>query len=74
MSRSGCSMTTPMRWVRSISASCSGSRPPGRTLDIRETHKLEGRFAAVAEVDALGDRLETWSRLCLDQLQARVAA
>jgi len=40
----------------------------GRPVDIRETHKLEGRFAAVEEVDALGDLLETWSRLCLDRL------
>jgi predicted NUDIX family phosphoesterase len=44
----------------------------GRPVAIRETHKLDGAFASVAEVDALGDRLETWSRLCLDQLMASV--
>ena len=44
----------------------------GRPVAIRETHKLEGMFAGVAQVDALGDQLETWSRLCLDQLIAGV--
>ncbi|MCY7418837.1 MAG: hypothetical protein LH650_10130 [Chloroflexi bacterium] len=42
----------------------------GRALAIRETHKLEGAFAATADIDALGERLETWSRLCLDHLMA----
>jgi predicted NUDIX family phosphoesterase len=46
----------------------------GRPVTIRETHKLEGRFAPIAEVEALGDRLETWSRLCLDHLTAGAAA
>jgi predicted NUDIX family phosphoesterase len=40
----------------------------GRPVAVRETHKLEGWFATLAEVDALGDRLETWSRLVLDHL------
>jgi predicted NUDIX family phosphoesterase len=39
---------------------------------IRETNKLEGRFAAPDEVDALGERLESWSRLCLEHLMAQV--
>lgn len=43
----------------------------GRGVAVRETHKLEGRFVEVGEVDALGDRLETWSRLVLDHLLGR---
>ncbi len=43
----------------------------GRPVAVRETHKLEGAFAPVAEADALGDRLETWSRLVLDHLLGR---
>lgn len=43
----------------------------GRPVAVRETHKLDGRWATLAEVDALGDRLETWSRLVLDHLLAR---
>jgi predicted NUDIX family phosphoesterase len=43
----------------------------GRQVAVRETHKLEGAFAPVAEADALGDRLETWSRLVLDHLLGR---
>lgn len=46
----------------------------GRPVGIRETHKLEGRFAAVDEVEALGDQLETWSRLCLDRLLMEAVA
>ena len=34
----------------------------GRPVAIRETDKLEGRFAPRAEVRAVADRLETWSR------------
>ena len=40
----------------------------GRPIEIRETHKLEGWFADAADIDALGDRLETWSRLVLEYL------
>jgi predicted NUDIX family phosphoesterase len=40
----------------------------GRPVTVRETHKLEGAFAPLADADALGDRLETWSRLVLDHL------
>lgn len=45
----------------------------GRQLDVRETHKLEGRFAPISEVDALGERLETWSRLVLEHLTSEPA-
>ena len=40
----------------------------GRTVAIRETEKLEGRFATTAEVAAVRDSLETWSRLAFDAL------
>ena len=43
----------------------------GRPVAVRETHKLEGRWASLAEVGALEDRLETWSRLVLDHLLGR---
>lgn len=43
----------------------------GRPVAVRETHKLEGAFAPLSEADALGDRLETWSRLVLDHLLGR---
>ncbi len=46
----------------------------GRAVAIRETHKLEGSFATPDEVDALGERLETWSQLCLDHLMSQVDA
>jgi len=35
----------------------------GRPVAIRETHKLSGSFVAPADVAAVADRLETWSRL-----------
>ena len=35
----------------------------GRAVAVRETDKLEGAFATRAEVDAVADRLESWSRL-----------
>jgi predicted NUDIX family phosphoesterase len=40
----------------------------GRPVAIRETDKLEGRFASVAEVHAVADKLETWSALLFDFL------
>lgn len=43
----------------------------GRPVAVRETHKLEGWLAPLDEVDGLGDRLETWSRLVLDHLLGR---
>ena len=43
----------------------------GRPVAVRETDTLAGSFAPLADVDALGDRLETWSRLVLDHLLGR---
>jgi predicted NUDIX family phosphoesterase len=40
----------------------------GRPVAIRERHKLEGGFATVAEVEAVRDRMESWSRLAFDSL------
>jgi predicted NUDIX family phosphoesterase len=39
-----------------------------RSVTIRETNKLEGRFATTEEVAAVRDGLETWSRLAFDAL------
>lgn len=39
-----------------------------RPVDIRETDKLSGTFAAPHEVAALADHMETWSRLCFEFL------
>jgi predicted NUDIX family phosphoesterase len=41
----------------------------GREVAIRETEKLEGRFASRDEVVAVVDRLETWSALVFDHLE-----
>ena len=49
----------------------------GRPVAVRETHKLEGSFATLAEVAAVADRLETWSSLLFRHLSlpgARAAA
>ena len=40
----------------------------GRPVAIRETDKLEGRFATTDEVAAVREGLETWSRLAFDAL------
>jgi predicted NUDIX family phosphoesterase len=40
----------------------------GRPMSIRETSKLTGRFAPVADVWAVADRLESWSQLVLECL------
>ncbi len=40
----------------------------GRPVAIRETEKLTGTFATTAEVEAVRDHLETWSRLAFDAL------
>jgi predicted NUDIX family phosphoesterase len=45
----------------------------GRPVAIRETDKLSGGFASSAEVAAVSDRLETWSRLAFAFLEARPA-
>jgi predicted NUDIX family phosphoesterase len=44
----------------------------GRSVSIRETDKLEGRFASEADVRAVVDRLETWSRLAFEAMTAGV--
>ena len=45
----------------------------GRPVAIRETDKLSGAFARSAEVAAVADRLETWSRIAFEFLEARPA-
>jgi predicted NUDIX family phosphoesterase len=40
----------------------------GRPVAIRETEKLTGSFADPAEVAAVSDRMETWSRLVFELL------
>ncbi|TAK00348.1 MAG: phosphoesterase [Chloroflexota bacterium] len=41
----------------------------GRPVAIRETDKLSGAFAAAADVWAVVDRMETWSRLAWEHLE-----
>ena len=41
----------------------------GRPVVIRETAKLEGRFAGVAETARVRDGMESWSRLVFDRLE-----
>jgi predicted NUDIX family phosphoesterase len=43
----------------------------GRTVAIREGDKLSGDFRSPAEVGALVDRMESWSRLLFEHLQGR---
>ena len=45
----------------------------GRPVEVRETHKLTGSFAAPAEVAAGADHLETWSRIVFEALEAAPA-
>jgi predicted NUDIX family phosphoesterase len=45
----------------------------GRPVAIRETDKLSGRFASTAEVAALVDHLETWSRLAFEFIETIAA-
>jgi predicted NUDIX family phosphoesterase len=42
----------------------------GRAVAIRETDKLEGSFAEPKAVARVVDRMETWSRLVFDHLEA----
>jgi predicted NUDIX family phosphoesterase len=42
----------------------------GRPVAIRETHKLEGSFAGPSVVAGLVDRMESWSALAFEFLQA----
>ncbi|HEY7589407.1 MAG TPA: hypothetical protein VH723_00300 [Candidatus Limnocylindrales bacterium] len=44
----------------------------GRPVAVRETEKLSGAFAAPGDVAAVADRLETWSRLVFEFLEAPV--
>jgi predicted NUDIX family phosphoesterase len=45
----------------------------GRPVAIRETDKLSGGFVPTAEVAAVADRLETWSRLAFEFIEASAA-
>ena len=45
----------------------------GRPVAIRETEKLSGGFVETAEVAAVADRLETWSRLAFEFIEATAA-
>jgi predicted NUDIX family phosphoesterase len=42
----------------------------GRPVEVRETDKLEGRFVDPAEVAAVADDLETWSRIVFEALES----
>jgi predicted NUDIX family phosphoesterase len=41
----------------------------GRQVRVRETDKLSGGFVEPAQVEAVRDRLETWSALVFDALE-----
>ena len=45
----------------------------GRPVAIRETDKLSGGFVETAEVAEVADRLETWSRLAFEFIEAGAA-
>jgi len=45
----------------------------GRPVTVRETEKLEGRFAPPAALLAVYDRMETWSQLVFDFVSGRAA-
>jgi predicted NUDIX family phosphoesterase len=42
----------------------------GRPVSVRETTKLTGSFVSGAEVQAVADRLETWSQLVFERLDS----
>jgi predicted NUDIX family phosphoesterase len=42
----------------------------GRPVAVRETDKLSGAFATVAEVAAVIDRMESWSQLVFEELES----
>jgi predicted NUDIX family phosphoesterase len=44
----------------------------GRPVAVRETEKLSGAFVPAGEVEAVRDRLETWSELAFDFLRGVV--
>ncbi len=43
----------------------------GRPVAVRETDKLEGRFATPRDVLAVHERMETWSQLVFDHVSGR---
>ena len=45
----------------------------GRPVSIRETDKLSGTFVSAAEVAAVSDRLESWSRLAFEFIELLAA-
>jgi predicted NUDIX family phosphoesterase len=45
-----------------------------RRVEVRETEKLTGRFATAAEVAAVSEDLETWSRLVFEAIEQEAAA
>ncbi len=47
-----------------------GADAGGRPVAVRETEKLDGRFATFAELRAVRAQMETWSQLVLDFLDA----
>jgi predicted NUDIX family phosphoesterase len=46
----------------------------GRSVGVREHHKLAGAFASAGDVAAVTEDLETWSRLVFEALEAAPAA
>jgi predicted NUDIX family phosphoesterase len=44
------------------------ARAEGRPVAVRETHKLAGEFVTPSAVDAVRDRMETWSRLLAEAI------
>ena len=68
MRRSACSTTTRPRSGSVHVGVVYVADAAGRPVAIRETDKLEGAFATTAEVAAVRDDLETWSRLVFDAL------
>jgi predicted NUDIX family phosphoesterase len=46
----------------------------GRPVRVRETDKLEGSFRSTADVAAVADSLETWSRIVFDAIESAALA
>ena len=67
-------MTIRPRSERSTSGPSTSPTRPGRPVSIRETDKLTGSFVDRDAVEAVADRLETWSRLVFDYLEPAEAA
>ena len=49
------------------------SEAAGRPVEIRERHKLEGRFGPPADVLAVHELMETWSQLVFDFVSGRTS-